>query len=524
MPERLPFDRREFLRALAALGMFQAAPAYTEERPRFAEAPFALGVASGYPEADGFMIWTRLIIDPTRGDGGIDPVRIRINWEVANDEKFSQVVAQGMDFLVPAWAHSTRVEVRGLNPDRWYYYRFIAGNETSPVGRARTAPLPKDIPARLKFAFTNGQHYEQGYFGAYRHMIADDPDLIVFLGDYIHESSVKEGAVRRHGSGEPATLADYRVRHALYREDADLRAAHAAVPWMLTWNDHEVQEGYAADSPQGKLPLEQFMARRVAAYRAYYEHLPLRERMRPNGPAMRLYVQMGWGSLARFYLLDTRQYRSPQPCPPEGRRSGGNVVDVSACKDLEDVQRTMLGRQQARWLEEALELSPARWNVIGQPLLMAQFDRKSGRGRKAWTDGWDGYPIARKRLLAFLQDKRTANPVVIGGGAHAFAVANLHRHFDPPLSRLVASEFTSSSVSAVLVGEGTGDRVNDLLNKNPHVKFADGRHRGYVRVQVTPKQWRADLRAMESVAKPDAACNTLASFVVADGQPGPQKA
>jgi alkaline phosphatase D len=524
MLPRLPFDRREFLRALAALGMFQAAPAYTQERPRFDAAPFPLGVASGYPDSDGFVIWTRLLIDPTRGDGGMDPVRIRINWEVARDEKFTQIAAQGMDFLVPAWAHSTRIEVKGLDPDRWYWYRFLAGNEVSPVGRARTAPLPKDVPARFKFAFTNGQHYEQGYFGAYRHMLADDPDLIVFLGDYIHDSSAKEAVVRKHSGGAPATLNDYRVRHALYKGDADLRAAHASVPWLFTWNDHEVQEGYAGDSPQGGLPLEQFMARRTAAYRAYYEHLPLRERMRPNGSQMRLYVQMGWGSLARFFMLDTRQYRSPQPCPPDGQRSGGNVIEVNACKDLEDLERTMLGAQQARWLEEALELSPARWNVIGQPLLMAQFDRKSGKGRKAWTDGWDGYPIARKRLLAFLQDKKTANPVVIGGGAHAFAVANLHRQFDPPLSRLVASEFTSSSLSAYRAGEGTGDRVNDLLHQNPHVRFADGRHRGYVRVNVTPKEWRADLRGMESVTKPDAACNTLASFVVPDGKPGPQKA
>jgi len=524
MPVRHEFDRREFLRALAAVGMMQAAPAYTQDKPRFADAPFALGVASGYPSADGFVIWTRLIIDPSRGDGGIDPVRIRINWEVARDEKMSQVVASGIEFLVPAWAHSVRIEVKGLEPNRPYWYRFIAGNETSPIGRSRTAPAPKDVPDRLKFAFTSGQHYEQGYFSAYRYMLADEPDLIAFLGDYIHESSAKEGAVRKHGAGEPVTLADYRVRHALYKEDADLRAAHAAVPWLFTWNDHEVQEGYAGDSPQAKLPLEQFLARRTAAYRAYYEHLPLRDRMRPNGTSMRLYVQMGWGSLARFFLLDTRQYRAPQPCPPEGRRSGGSVIDVSACKDLEDVQRTMLGAQQARWLEEALELSPARWNVLAQPLLMAQFDRKSGRGRKAWTDGWDGYPIARKRLLAFLQDKKTRNPVVIGGGAHAFSVSNLHRQFDPPLSRLVASEFTSSSLSSVLTGEGTGDRVNDLLHKNPHVRFADGRHRGYVRVEVTPGEWRADLRAMESVTKRDAACNTLASFAVADGKPGPQKA
>ncbi|MGH8676102.1 MAG: alkaline phosphatase D family protein, partial [Burkholderiales bacterium] len=511
------------LRALSALGMASATPAYTEEKPRFEAAPFPLGVASGYPSQDGVVIWTRLVIDPTRGDGGIDPVRIRLNWEVASDEKMQNVVAQGLEYLVPAWAHSARIEVKGLEPDRWYWYRFIAGNEVSPIGRTRTAPTHKDVPKRLRFAFASGQHYEQGYFNSYRHMLADELDLVVFVGDYIHGSAAQADAVRKHTGLEPVTLNDYRVRHALYKEDADLRAAHAALPWVMTWNDEEVHRGYAGDLPDSNLSPEQFLARRAAAYRAYYEHLPLRDRMRPNGAAMRLYVQMGWGSLARFFVLDGRQYRSPQACPQEGHRAGGNVVDVAECRELENSIRTLLGQQQERWLEEALELSPARWNVLAQPLLMAQFDRKSGRGRKAWTDGWDGYPQSRKRLLAFLQDKKVANPVVIGGGGHAFGVADLRRHFDPPLSKLVASEFSGTSLTSVLSGVGTGDRVNDLLPKNPHVKFADARYRGYVRVEVTPSQWRADLRAMQSVKEREASCSTLATFAVADGKPGPQR-
>ena len=517
-------DRREFLRACAALGLTSAAaPAHTQERPRFDAAPFALGVASGYPSQDGVVIWTRLIIDPTRGDGGIDPVKIRLNWEVASDEKFANVVANGLEYLVPMWAHSARIEVKGLEPNRPYWYRFLAGNEVSPVGRTRTAPAHKDVPARLRFAYASGQHYEQGYFNAYRHMLADDPELIVFLGDYIHASPAPADAVRKHTGAEPLTLDDYRVRHALYKEDADLRAAHAAVPWILMWNDHEVQPGYAGDLPDSNLSPELFLARRAAAYRAYYEHLPLRDRMRPNGAAMRLYVQMGWGSLARFFMLDGRQYRSPQVCPQQGHRAGGNVVDVAECKTLEDAQRTLLGAQQERWLEESLEMSPARWNVLAQPLLMAQFDRKSGRGRKAWTDGWDGYPTSRKRLLAFLQNKNVRNPVVIGGGAHGFGVADLRRYFDPPQSKLVASEFSGTSVTSVLSGIGTQDRLSDLLPKNPHVKFADGRYRGYVRVELTPTQWRADLRAMQSVKDREAPCSTLATFAVADGRPGPQK-
>ena len=516
-------DRREFIRALSALGVLSAAPAHTQERPRFSDPPFALGVASGYPSADGVVIWTRLVNDPSRADGGIDPVRTRLDWQVARDENMRDVVASGLEYLVPAWAHSARIEVKGLEPDRWYWYRFIAGNAASPVGRTRTAPAPKVIPSRLRFAFASGQHYEQGYFNAYRHMLADDLDLIAFLGDYIHEASWGDDLVRKLDAPEPRTLADYRVRHALYKGDADLRAAHAACPWVMTWNDREVAKSYAGDQSEDGLSPEQFLARRAAAYRAYYEHMPLRDRMRPAGAAMRLYVQMGWGALARFFVLDNRQYRSPQACPPGGRASGSNIVDSAECRELEDPKRTLLGPLQERWLETALELSPARWNILAQPNLMAQFDQQPGRGRKASTDGWDGYPAARKKLLAFLQAQKVANPVVIGGGAHAFSVGDLRRHFDPPLSKLVASEFAGTSVSAVAPGTSAPGRLSQLLPDNPHVKFADDRYRGYVRVEVTTKEWRADLRAMETVKKADAGCSTLATFSVADGKPGPQK-
>ncbi len=516
------FDRRAFLRALAALGVTGAAPAYTQERPRFSETPFALGVASGYPSPDGFVIWTRLVIDPTLPGGGIDPVRTRMEWEVARDDKMKDVVASGVDFLVPAWAHSMHVDVKGLEPDRWYWYRFNTGNTESPIGRARTAPASRAAASRLRFAFASCQHYEHGYFSAYRHMLADDLDLIAFLGDYIYGRHAAKDAVRSHASSEPKTLSRYRVRHALYKTDPDLQAAHAAYPWICTWDDHEVANDYAADQPDEDVPLEEWVARRLVAYKAYYEHMPLRERMRPTASGMRIYAQMGWGALARFFILDGRQYRSPQACPRPERKGGSNTVDIAACPQLFGAERTMLGRLQERWLETALELTPARWNILAQQTLMAQFDQQPGPGRQAWTDGWDGYPAARRKLLDFLAAKKTPNPVVIGGDTHTFYVADLKPDFDQPRSPVVASEFVGTSISAQ--SSWTAERVAQLLPENPHVKFADNRHRGYVRVEVTPREWRAELRAMESVQKPDAACNTLASFVVDDGKPGPRRA
>lgn len=515
------FDRRDFLKTLAALGATGAAPAYTQERPRFSNAPFALGVASGYPNQNGFVIWTRLVVDPTLPNGGVDPVRTRINWEVARDDKMKDIAASGFDFLVPAWAHSTHIEVEGLEPDRPYWYRFNLGAAESPIGRTRTAPRARDVPSRFRFAFASCQHYEQGYFGAYRHMVADDLDLIVFLGDYIYGKHAAKDAVRSHNSSEPKTLSRYRVRHALYKTDPDLQAAHAAYPWLCTWDDHEVANDYAGDQPEDDVPLVEFVTRRLVAYKAYYEHMPLRHRMRPTADGMRLYAQMGWGDLARFFILDGRQYRSPQACPRPDRKGGANTVDVQACPQLFSPERTMLGGRQEGWLATALELTPARWNVLAQQTMMAQHDQQPGPGRQAWTDGWDGYPVARKTLLDFLAAKKTPNPVVIGGDTHAFYVSDLKPDFDQPKSPVVASEFVGTSITAA--SSWPPERVAQMLPDNPHIKFADNRHRGYVRVEVTPQQWRADLRAMESVQKPDAACSTLASFVVEDGRPGPRR-
>jgi len=514
-------DRRRFLQALAALGATSAVPAHTEEKPRFAELPYALGVASGYPSPNGFVIWTRLVLDPSLPGGGVDPVRTRMNWEVATDDKMKNVVASGTDFLVPAWAHSMHVEVKGLEPDRWYWYRFNAGNSESPVGRSRTAPEGRAPASRLRFAFASCQHFEEGYFSAYRYMLADELDLIAFLGDYIYGKHTSANAVRSHGSSEPKTLSRYRVRHALYKSDPDLRAAHAALPWICTWDDHEVANDYAADQPEEDAPLEEWVARRLVAYKAYYEHMPLRDRMRPAVDGMRVYAQMGWGSLARFFILDDRQYRSPQACPPPDRKGGSNTVDVASCPQLTDPKRTLLGRLQENWLETALELTPARWNILAQQTLMAQFDQLPGPGRRAWTDGWDGYPVYRKRLLDFIAAKKTPNPVAIGGDIHAFYVNDLKADFDKPASPVVASEFVGTSISS---RGWPQERINPMLPDNPHVKLADSRYRGYVRVEITPQQWRADLRAMETVTKPDAPCNTLASFVVEDGRPGPKRA
>jgi alkaline phosphatase D len=236
---------------------------------------------------------------------------------------------------------------------------------------------------------------------------------------------------------------------------------------------------------------------------------------------MRLHTHVDWGTLARFAVLDTRQYRSWQACPRPGRRGGSNTVDIEKCPRLPVPGRSMLGRAQERWLEQTLADSRGAWNLIAQTTPMARFDQLPGPGRRAWTDGWDGYPAARQRFLDFVSSRKTSNPVVLGGDVHSFNVNELKLDFDDPASPIVASEFVCSSVTSQAWAQ---ERLNEYLPDNPHMLYVDSRYRGYTRVELGRGRMLAELRGLESVQRRDAACGTLASFVVEDGKPGPVKA
>jgi alkaline phosphatase D len=452
-------------------------------------------------------------------DGGMPPVPVTVAWEVGTDERLGRIVRRGTAVARPEWGHAVHVEVQGLDPDRWYWYRFRAGDAASRIGRTRTLPPPDAPRSRMRFAFASCQHWEQGYFSAYRHMLADDLDLVVHLGDYVYESGPPGGGVRRHEGPEPVSLAGYRNRHALYKLDPDLQAAHAAYPWITTWDDHEVDNDYAGDQSQDRDDPAAFLARRAAAYQAYYEHLPLRRLARPDGPDAQLYQRVAFGSLAEFHVLDTRQYRSDQACG-ENRSGGGNQVED--CAERLDPRRTMLGTAQERWLSSGLDRGTARWTVLAQPMLMAELRQRSPSGGEAyWTDGWDGYAPARSRILDRLARRtagvRPTNAVVIGGDIHSFWVTDLKADFRDPASPTVASEFVGTSISSPGVPYET---FAAFLADNPHVRYFESRFRGYVRCEVTPARWRADLRVVESVRDRQAPARTLASFVVEDGRPG----
>jgi alkaline phosphatase D len=519
--KRPTLGRRQFLAGALALGTHAGGPIVRRAgaQPRFTSSPFTLGVASGYPLPTGVVLWTRLAPEPLQPGGGMPGEAVVVDWEIATDERMSQVARRGTAVATPEWAHSVHVEVEGLQPARSYWYRFRVGGEVSALGRTRTAPAPDAVVDRFRFAFASCQHYEQGYYGAHHRMAADDLDLMVFLGDYIYESSWGRDHVRKHGAPEPHTLDDYRVRHALYKTDADLQAAHAACPWIVTWDDHEVTNDYADDRSEQAHPREWYLRRRAGAYQAYYEHMPLRRQMVPLGSQMRLYGRVGFGTLVQFHMLDDRQYRSHQPCARPGR--GGSAV-VEDCAERLDPRLTILGDTQERWLESALDRSGARWNVIGQQTLMARLDRKPGPGQQFWTDGWDGYPAARRRLLEYLGRRKPANPVVIGGDMHMFWVADLKPDFDDPASPVVATEFVGTSVTSQ--NSRRQEEIDAVRADNPHLRFGNPTRRGYVRAEVTPQRLRVDLRGMRSVTQPRAEADTLASFVVEDGRPGAVRA
>jgi alkaline phosphatase D len=474
--------------------------------------PFKLGVASGDPAAEGMVLWTRLASDPLNG-GGMPPVPVEVIWEVADDERLQRVVRRGVARAMPEAAHSLHVEVNGLRPDRWYWYRFRVGDALSPIGRTRTLPPPGARVDRLRFGFASCQHFETGYFTALRHLSAEDLDLVFFLGDYIYENRGDETAVRFHAGPEIVTLEDYRTRHAQYRTDPDLQAAHAAFPWLVTWDDHEVDNNYAGDMSEHNDPRVDFLQRRAAAYQAYYEHMPLRPASIPAGPSMRIYRDLDYGTLASFFILDTRQYRSDQPC--------GDRSNVPMCEGVAHPHTTMLGDAQEAWLFDRMDRSASRWNVVPQQVMMAKVDLQPGDGMRVSADQWSGYDADRTRVLNFFGTRRPANPVVLTGDIHANWVNDLKVNFQDPRSPAVATEFVGTSITSGGDGVDLPAARKPVLEENPFVRFHNAQ-RGYVCCDVTPKTLRADYKIVDYVTRPGAPQRTRASFVVEDGRAGAQ--
>ncbi|MGH8853057.1 MAG: alkaline phosphatase D family protein [Telluria sp.] len=524
----MPTSRRLFLlngaRLSAALSSFSLTACAAPAKGPY---PFSLGVASGSPLPDSVILWSRILSDPLKAELTA-PLAMTVRWEVASDEAFRSIAAKGTAVAAPELAHSVHVDVKGLAPGRWYWYRFMLGDAVSPVGRTRTAPARNDMPAQLKLTVASCQHWEFGSYAAHRHIAAAAPDLVAFLGDYIYEWGPYQlrHPARAVRSDESFTLADYRKRHAQYRSDPHLQAAHQAAPWIVTWDDHEVGNDYAGLRDE-RLAAD-FALRRAAAYQAFYEHMPLRlPFVRRDGFAsVPLFQRYDWGRLARFHVLDDRQYRSPQACARSATRGGSNAVFARACNPLRDPRRTMLGAEQEAWLESGLASSRATWNILAQQTLMAQSSSVpivTPEDGRFWTDGWDGYPAARKRLLDTIVRQGAHNPLVLGGDVHSFYATSLRPDFSRPVSKqnpVVATEFVGTSVTS---SSRSQDRTLELVGKNPHMLYGRSDKRGYMLLEVTPKQTVTHFMGLDDVHSANSRIGAVAAFRVAAGVAGAER-
>jgi alkaline phosphatase D len=524
-PPRGLFGRRGFLTGAGASLVYAALAPYAVSRVASAtplgDYPFTLGVASGDPTATGVVLWTRLAPRPFEG-GGMPSHPIGVQWQIATDERMDKVVRRGAVLAMPELGHSVHVEAEGLDPSRWYWYRFKVGNELSPVGRTRTAPAAGSVEA-LKFAFVSCQHYAQGYYYAHKHLADESLDFAVHLGDYIYEGRATSTIGRPHlPDWEITSVDDYRIRYALYKSDPYLQAVHARFPWIVTWDDHETENDYAGLAPENPLdPADNqpdFASRRARAYQAYYEHMPLRAAQLPTGPNLQLYRQLEFGGLLSMQVLDTRQYRShraPAACLLEERVDG-------YCPSALNPTRTIEGAAQQAWLLDGLGQSTSRWNVLANQVPFAPNDTNADPLIRTFGgEKWDGYPVDRQKVLDLIAARGLTNTIVITGDVHQ----NFVRDVPPDHIRLdaepVATEFVGTSISS------GGDRVPLTVfggnANNPHLRFQNNSH-GYVRCTVSPQLWRADYRVVPAVLHADdGGVSTLASFVVEQGQAGAQQ-
>ncbi|MDH6465497.1 alkaline phosphatase D [Micromonospora sp. A200] len=490
---------------------------------------FLHGVASGDPLPDGILLWTRITptLDATPGSGvGPD---VEVTWQVATDPDFVTVTAQGQLTTGTTRDHTVKVAVSGLAPATTYWYRFGYAGGWSPTGRTMTAPPTDAAIDRLRMGVVSCSNWEAGYFAAYRRL-ADrgDLNLVVHLGDYLYEYGTGQfdagGTVVRkvEPAHEALTLADYRIRHGLYKSDPDLVALHAALPWVITWDDHEVANDAWSGGAENHTPsTEGAWADRVAAARrAYQEWMPVR--MGEDGA---IYRRFRYGQLAELSMLDLRTYRSQQ--------ASGTAVD--------DPRRTVTGDAQMTWLKAGLAASTARWKLVGNPVMMARVDVGSlpawllgplgtllgipQNGAVLNADQWDGYNADRNELVDHLRATGTRDVVFLTGDIHT-SWANEVTTKSTGLSNPAAAEFVVPSV--------TSDNVNDFLklpagnplsalgaglirSTNPHVRWTELDGHGYGVLEVTPQHCRMDWYHLADRTRAGSASRWVAGFSVGAG-------
>ena len=520
--ERLEHTRRALIRRFgAAAGLMVAAPLIggrASAQPVFTKSPFQLGIASGEPAPDGVVLWTRLAPEPLQIGFGMTSTRVDVKWEVAADEAFRTVVQSGTTQAMPHLAHSVHVEVAGLQPARPYWYRFTAGGVQSPVGRTKTAPVAGANLARSKFGVAGCQSFEAGFFTAHKFLATEELDFVFCYGDYIYENAGRPPANpapdsparagRIHFGEEIYSVDDYRRRYAQYKADPDLQAAHAAHPWFSVWDDHETDNNWASQWDEANSPQPLFALRRQAAAQAWYEHMPVRISSMPSGVAVQIYRRAQWGRLMNLNFLDTRQYRTNQPCNDQS--AGCSFESVS------EPNAEFMGRAQEDWLFSGLDASPGRWNVLAQQMMMMDLDRDPGEGLRYNIDSWAGYRTPRNRVLSRLQQRNAANVIVLTGDEHVNYAGELHLDGRTPGARPIGVEFVGTSIASGGNGQDATDNDRALVGANAQLKFIN-RQRGYLVCDVTPERWTTEFKVLDKVNDRDGKLSTRTRLAVAAG-------
>ncbi len=510
------FDRRSLFRSAGGLVLLGGLLPQRLLAAPLGQNPFTLGVAAGDPWPDGFVIWTRLAPRPFDEHGGMPAAPVPVRWDVAEDDGFVRVVQSGETLARPELGHSVHVELRGLRPHRHYWYRFmVAGSDSSPIGMARTAPAAGAVVDRVRIGVAGCQHWEAGFFDAWRHIAGEpDLDLIFHYGDYIYEGPrlpLGERIVRQHIGDEIYSLDDYRRRYAQYKSDPHLQAAHAASAFAATFDDHEVDNDWAADKDQDGTPPEYFHLRRLMALQAWYEHMPVRRAQLPGLHGIIAHRRLDYGRLLRLHLLDTRQYRTKQRCGLDGGEH---------CRPVEDGGGSqMLGAAQEAWLDEGLG-GEAGWNLLAQQVMLMPFRYLESRAQGRYNlDSWSGYPDARSRLTQLMQKNNLTNVVVASGDVHKHHVGLVPMREHDLEGPAAATEYVSSSISSGGDGSDIPPGWEDILGENPHSNLVNDR-RGYQLFTIAPGQWRTDVIGLDRVSVRGGNKHQVAAFVTLPHQPG----
>ncbi|MFY1676482.1 alkaline phosphatase D family protein [Streptomyces sp. WMMC905] len=525
--------RRTVVKAAAASAVLAAPLAGAASAAAAESGPaFLHGVASGDPLSDGVLLWTRVTPTPEAIPGSGAGPDTDVDWFVATDRAFTRIVARGSVSATAATDHTVKADVRGLSAATDYYFRFSAGGVDSPVGRTRTAPATDADVSALRFGVVSCSNWEAGHFSAYRHL-ADrgDLDAWLHLGDYLYEYPTGEygtrgGAVRSTAPAhEIVTLADYRVRHAHYKTDPDLRALHAAAPVIAIWDDHELANDAWSDGAENHTEGVEgtWSDRQSAAKRAYFEWMPVRPAI-----AGTTYRRLRFGKLADLSLLDLRTYRSQQV----------GVGDA----EVDDPERTLTGRAQLDWLKSGLASSDTTWRLVGNSVMISPFAVGAlpaellkpltellglpREGIALSTDQWDGYTDDRRELLEHIRTHAVRNTVFLTGDIHmAWANDVPHTAGTYPHSGSAATEFVVASVTSdnlddmVKVREGLVSGIASPIIRaaNRHVHWVDTDRHGYGVLDVTPERAQMDYYVVSDKTDADASSSWTRSYRTRSG-------